>query len=187
MRGENQEQGRAFSYVSADARVPADHPLRPIRKMVSAALDNLSDALQCMYSARGRPSVPPEKLLRALLLQVLYSIRDERMLMEQLDYNMLFRWFVGMSMDDKVWDHSTFAKNRARLIGSEVATEFFRQIRDQAGEKGLLSDEHFTVDGTLIGAWVSQKSFQPKDQWPRDPGQSRISIERNLHGRRSEV
>ncbi len=122
MRGENQEQDRVFSYISAEARVPADHPLRSIRKMVSAALDNMSDAFESMYSSIGRPSIPPEKLIRALLLQVLYSIRSERLLMEQLDYNMLFRWFVGLSMDDEVWDHSTFSKNRDRLIGSEVAT-----------------------------------------------------------------
>ena len=182
MRGENQEQDRVFSYISADARVPAGHPLRPIRKMVSAALDNMSDAFQRMYSSIGRLSVPPEKLLRALLLQVLYSIRSERLLMEQLDYNMLFRWFVGLSMDDEVWDHSTFSKNRDRLIGSEVATEFFRQIQDQAREKGLLSDEHFTVDGTLIEAWASQKSFQPKDQGPHDPGQSGSNPEVDFRG-----
>jgi transposase len=184
MRGENQEQDRVFSYISADARVPADHPLRPIRKMVSVALDNMSEAFQRMYPRIGRPSVPPEKLLRALLLQVLYSIRSERLLMEQLDYNMLFRWFVGLSMDDAVWDHSTFSKNRDRLIGSEVATEFFRQIRDQAREKGLLSDEHFTVDGTLIEAWASQKSFQPKDPGPQDPGKSGSNPEVNFRGQK---
>lgn len=138
MRGENQEQDRVFSYISAEARVPVDHPLRSIRKMVSVALDNMSDAFQSMYSCIGRPSVPPEKLLRALLLQVLYSIRSERLLMEQLDYNMLFRWFVGLSIDDEVWDHSTFSKNRDQLIGSEVATEFFPSGPRSGTRKGTV-------------------------------------------------
>jgi len=183
MRGENRDQHRVFSYVSPEERVPTNHPLRVIRKMVSVALDNMSEAFQGMYSRIGRPSIPPEKLLRALLLQAFYSIRSERLLMEELDYNMLFRWFVGLSIDDEVWDHSTFSKNRDRLIGSEVATQFFCQIRDQAREKGLLSDEHFTVDGTLIEAWASQKSFQPKEQEPRDPGEGGRNVEVDFRGR----
>jgi transposase len=148
--------------------------------MVSQALDQMSEAFRGMYSSIGRPSIPPEKLLRALLLQVLYSIRSERLPMEQLNYNILFRWFVGLSMEDAVRDHSTFSKNRDRLIDSEVATLFFRQIRDQAREKGLLSDEHFTVDGTLIEAWASQKSFQPKGKGPQDPGESGRNPEVNF-------
>jgi transposase len=163
MRGANHEQEKFFSYISAEQRVPADHPLRPIRQMVNRALQELSADFSKMYSLIGRPSIPPEKLLRALLLQALYSIRSERLLMEQLDYNLLFRWFVGLSIDDQVWDHSSFTKNRERLLGSEIAVKFFTHIREQARQKGLLSDEHFTVDGTLIEAWASQKSFQPKD------------------------
>lgn len=182
MRGENVEQDHVFVYVSAEERIPADHPLRPIRKMVSKALDEMSGSFEQMYSSIGRPSIAPEKLLRALLLQVLYSIRSVRLLMEELNYNMLFRWFVGLSMDDTVWDHSTFSKNRDRLIESEVATEFFRQIRDQAREKGLLSDEHFTVDGTLIEAWASQKSFQPKDRSSGGSGDGGRNPDANFRG-----
>lgn len=169
MRGEDRQQQAMFSYISPEARVPKDHPLRPIRIMVDKALSDLAPIFQDMYSEAGRPSIPPEQLLRALLLQVLYTIRSERMLVEQLDYNLLFRWFVGMSMDDKVWDHSTFSKNRDRLIKHDVATAFFQAIKGQAEQAGLLSNEHFTVDGTLIEAWASMKSFRPKDENNQEP------------------
>ncbi len=169
MRGENSEQDRMFSYRSPADRVPMGHPLRAVKEMANRALKELSPEFAKMYAPSGRPSIPPEKLIRALLLQVLYSIRSERMLMEQLDYNLLFRWFVGLSMDDEVWDHSTFSKNRERLLEAEIVSKFFTKIREQAQEKGLLSDEHFTVDGTLIEAWASQKSFQPKEEKPKDP------------------
>ena len=163
MRGTDNDQQAMFSYVSLESRVPEDHPLRTIRRMVDRILAGLSGELTSMYSHTGRPSIAPERLLRALLLQVLYTIRSERMLMEQLDYNMLFRWFVGLSMDDVVWDHSTFTKNRDRFLESDLAGAFFSAVVSQAKEAGLLSDEHFTVDGTLIDAWASMKSFRPKD------------------------
>jgi transposase len=166
MRGENQEQDCIFSYHSAGDRVPAYHPLRIIKEMANQALKELSKDFSQMYAPTGRPSIPPEKLIRALLVQVLYSIRSERLLMEQLDYNLLFRWFVGVSMDDEVWDHSTFSKNRERLLNADIVGKFFSKIREQAQVQGLLSDEHFTVDGTLIEAWASQKSFQPKGEDP---------------------
>lgn len=150
-----------FSYVSAEQRVPKDHPLRAIRPMVDAALREMSDEFDRLYSRVGRPSIPPERLFRALLLQMFYSVRSERLLMEQLDYNILFRWFVGLEMDEPVWAPTVFTKNRERLLNQDVARSFFRRVLDQAD--ALLSDEHFTVDGTLIEAWASQKSFQPKD------------------------
>jgi len=146
-----------------EERVPQDHPLRPIKKMVNRALTELSVQFTSVYSCMGRPSIPPEMLLRATLLQILYSIRSERLLIEQLEYNILFRWFVGLSMDDPVWDHSVFSKNRERLLNTDVATAFFASVRQQAEEAQLLSDEHFSVDGTLIEAWASMKSFRPKD------------------------
>ena len=169
MRGANQEQDYIFSYHSPADRVPSDHPLRMIKEMANRALKELSADFSRMYSAIGRSSIPPEKLIRALLLQVLYSIRSERLLMEELDYNLLFRWFVGLSMEDEVWDHSTFSKNRDRLLDADIVAKFFVQIREQARAQGLLSDEHFTVDGTLIEAWASQKSFQPKEGGPSGP------------------
>ena len=169
MRGEDQNQQAMFSYVSPEARVPKDHPLRPIRIMVDNALNDLAPLFREMYSHTGRPSIPPEQLLRASLLQVLYSIRSERMLVEQLDYNLLFRWFVGLSMDDKVWNHSTFSKNRERLMQFEVATAFFQATKGLAERAGLMSKDHFTVDGTLIEAWASMKSFRPKDDQDQDP------------------
>lgn len=169
MRGDDQNQQAMFSYISPEARVPKDHPLRPIRIMVDNALVDLAPLFKEMYSHTGRPSIPPEQLLRALLLQILYSIRSERMLVEQLDYNLLFRWFVGLSMDDKVWDHSTFSKNRDRLIAHDVATQFFVTIRRLAEKADLLSNDHFSVDGTLIEAWASMKSFRPKDDQDQDP------------------
>lgn len=163
MRGQEKSQQSLFSYISPEQRVPKNHPLRPIRKMVDQALQDLHGEFSERYSSTGRPSIPPEQLLRALLLQVFYTIRSERLLMEQLHYNLLFRWFVGLSMDDPVWDHSTFSKNRDRLLNTEVTTLFFQAIRDQAREQGLMSDEHFTVDGTLLDAWASMKSFKSKD------------------------
>jgi transposase len=150
-----------FSYVSAEERVPQTHPLRAIRQVVDDVLREMSAEFATLYSQYGRPSIPPERLLRAQLLQVFYSIRSERLLMEQLDYNLLFRWFVGLEMDEPVWNHSVFAKNRDRLLTQDVTRSFFRHVADRA--RGLMSDEHFTVDGTLIEAWASQKSFQRKD------------------------
>jgi transposase len=172
MRGDDLQQGAMFSYLSPEQRVPADHPLRPIRKMVDTVLKRLSPRFEAMYAERGRPSIAPEKLLRALLLQCLYSVRSERMLMEQLDYNLLFRWFVGLNMDDPVWDFTVFSKNRERLLEAEVSRAFFEEIGELAREKGLLSDEHFTVDGTLIEAWAGQKSFKPRTGTPPPPTDS---------------
>ena len=169
MRGSDREQGLMFSYVSLEDRIPADHPLRPMRAMVDEALEGLSRRFSGLYAATGRPSIPPERLLRALLLQVLYSIRSERMLMEQLEYNLLFRWFVGLGIDDSVWVPTVFTKNRDRLLEGDVAEAFFGAVLAQGQDHGLLSSEHFSVDGTLIEAWASQKSFQRKDR-PRDEG-----------------
>ena len=163
MRGTDTEQSAMFSYVSPEKRVPGDHPIRAIRRMADEALAGLSRRFTAMYAWGGRPSIPPEKLLRALLLQVLYTVRSERQLMEQLDYNLLFRWFVGLNMDEAVWDATTFSKNRERLLQGDVAEAFFDQVLKQAAAHGLLSAEHFTVDGTLLEAWASQKSFQKKD------------------------
>jgi len=154
-------QGQVFSYVSAEERVPQDHPLRAVRRSVDQILREMSREFGRAYAKTGRPSIAPERLLRALLLQVFYSIRSERLLMEQLDYNLLFRWFVGLGMDDAVWNHAVFSKNRERLLNQDVARSFFTRALKQA--QPLLSDEHFTVDGTLIEAWASQKSFQRKD------------------------
>ena len=162
MRGDDIQQGAMFSYLSPEQRVPADHPLRPIRQMVDTVLQRLSACFEGMYAEGGRPSIPPEKLLRALVLQCLYSVRSERLLMEQLDYNLLFRWFVGLNMDDPIWDFTVFSKNRERLLEADVARAFFVEIGRLAREQGLLSDEHFTVDGTLIEAWAGQKSFKPR-------------------------
>jgi transposase len=163
MRGEDDNTGKMFSYVSAERRIAADHPLRAMRQMVDAVLKEMSGRLDGLYAKVGRPSIAPEKLLRALLLQILYSVRSERLLMEQLDYNLLFRWFVGLEMDDPVWDATVFTKNRERLLGGDVAGAFFEKVTDEARRRGLLSDEHFTVDGTQIEAWAGQKSFQRKD------------------------
>jgi transposase len=162
MRGDERHQGAMFSYVTLEQRVPEDHPLRPIRQMVDRALGEMSGEFDGLYSTTGRPSIAPEKLLRALLIQVLYTIRSERMLMEQLNYNLLFRWFVGLEMDDPVWVPTVFSKNRDRLVSGDVARSFFEKVLDQARRLNLLSNEHFTVDGTLIEAWASQKSFQRK-------------------------
>lgn len=158
-----------FSYLSPEERIPADHPLRPIRRMVDQALGALSRCFDEMYSTFGRPSIAPEKLLRALLLQIFYSIRSERLLMEQLNYNLLFRWFVGLNADEAVWDVTVYTKNRERLLEASVAEEFFAQILAQARSADLISDEHFSVDGTLIEAWAGQKSFRRKDESPAPP------------------
>lgn len=169
MRGEAMETDAMFSYISPAQRVPQDHPLRPIREMADLALKGLSPQFAELYSHTGRPSIPPERLLRALLLQVLYTIRSERMLMEQLEYNLLFRWFVGLGMDDQVWDATTFTKNRDRLLAGDIARLFFEQVGSQAKMCELVSDEHFTVDGTLVEAWAGLKSFKKKDG-KRTPG-----------------
>ena len=168
-----------FSYLSPEERVPAKHPLRPIRLLVDDALKSLSADFSRLYSAYGRPSIPPEKLLRALLLQVLYTVRSERMLMEQLEYNLLFRWFVGLNMDEAVWVPTVFTKNRDRLLEGDVAEKFFQLVLTQARVVDLISDEHFSVDGTLIEAWASHKSFQRKDEPtppPEDPGNPTVDF-----------
>src|SRR3977135_3133351 len=159
MRGSDYNQSAIFSYVSPEGRIPQDHPLRPIREMCNQDLQELSGRFATLYSRLGRVSIPPEQLLRALLLQVLYTIRSERMLMEQLEYNLLFRWFVGLNVDESVWDRTVFSKNRARLLEADIAQAFFEAVLKPAREKDLLSDEHFTVDGTLLEAWASTKSF----------------------------
>ena len=183
MRGEDTQQSTMFSYLSLESRVPADHPLRPIRITVDGVLSRLDVRFEKMYSSIGRPSIPPEKLLRALLLQVLYTVRSERMLMEQLAYNLLFRWFVGMDMDEEVWVPTVFSKNRDRLLKGDVAEAFFDEVLAEANARDLLSDEHFTVDGTLIEAWAGQKSFRRKDgtdagPTDSDPGNPTV----NFHG-----
>lgn len=168
MRGIEAEQPVLFSYVNLESRVPRDHPLRTIKMLVDRALKQLSPRFDAMYSRRGRPSVPPEQLLRALLLQIFYSVRSEQLLMEQLDYNLLFRWFVGLGIDDTVWVPETFSTNRDRLMEGDVAQAFFDEVLAEARGRDLLSDDHFTVDGTLLEAWASQKSFRPMDE-PQDP------------------
>src|SRR6266436_2847376 len=163
MRGAFTDQGQLFSYISPEARVRTDHPLRKIRELVRHVLGELNRSLSRLYACEGRPSIPPEQLLSALLLQVFYGIRSERQLMEQLDYNLLYRWFVGLSPDDLVWDPTVFTKNRDRLQSGEVFAKFMTKLLNHPQVKPLLSDEHFSVDGTLIEAWASQKSFRPKD------------------------
>jgi transposase len=183
MRGPDRRTEGLFSYVSCEGRVPAAHPLRAILPIADAALATLSAEFQQLYAVNGRPSIAPEKLLRALLLQAFYSVRSERQLMEQLDYNLLFRWFVGLGVDDPVWDVTVFTKNRDRLLEGEIAAKFLRAVLAQPEVKALLSDEHFSVDGTLIQAWASMKSFRPKDGSgePPDPGRNG---ERDFHGER---
>ena len=179
MRGDDQQQNHIFSYLSPEARVRKDHPLRAIRVMVDEVLAQLSRRFDSMYARVGRPSIAPEKLLRAQLLQMLYSIRSERLLMEEMDYNLLFRWFVGLNADDDVWDATVFTKNRDRLLEADVAQEFLARVVEQARAKGLTSDEHFTVDGTLLEAWAGAKSFQPKDKKqppPDDPGNPTVNF-----------
>jgi transposase len=160
MRGDERVQDGMFSYVSLEERVPHDHPLRAVRKLTDGVLRSLSPEFDALYADSGRPSIAPEYILRALLLQVFYSVRSERLLVEQIDYNLLYRWFVGLGMDDAVWNHAVFSKNRDRLLTSDVAQQFFAEVNKQA--KKFMSDEHFTVDGTLIQAWASQKSFRSR-------------------------
>jgi transposase len=167
MRGRDEQQRQLISYVNLEERVPADHPLRKIRGLVDGVLGAMNEQFRDLYARRGRPSIPPERLLRALLLQIFYSVRSERMLMEQLEYNLLFRWFVGLEIDEPIWNHAVFSKNRSRLLNEEVAQDFFARVTQLA--EGFMSDEHFTVDGTLIEAWAGQKSFQRKDgEGPKD-------------------
>jgi transposase len=187
MRGEDRGSEGFFSYVRLEARVPADHPLRAIRELVDAALRDLSGEFNKLYALDGRPSIPPERLLRALLLQAFYTVRSERQLMEQLDYNLLFRWFVGLSMDDAVWDATVFCKNRDRLLDGDIAAKFFVGVLNLPQVRRLLSSEHFSVDGTLIEAWASMKSFVPRDDAkddakpPSATGGGR-NAERDFHG-----
>jgi transposase len=182
MRGSDEQTSHLFSYVVPEDRVRPDHPLRAIRRMTDEVLGTLSPRFDDMYSEMGRPSIPPEQLLRALLLQSLYTIRSERLLMEEIDYSILFRWFIGLGMDEAIWSPTTFSKNRDRLLEGDVAAGFFDAVIDQARQADLLSDEHFTVDGTLLEAWASLKSFQRKDGGPAappdDPGNATV----NFHG-----
>jgi len=182
MRGPDEQNGGMFSYVVPEARVRPDHPLRPIRRMTDEVFAALSPRFTKMYSDMGRPSIPPEQLLRALLLQYLSTIRSERLLMEEIDYSVLFRWFIGLGMDDPIWSPTTFSKNRDRLLRSDIAAAFFDAVVEQARAAHLLSDEHFTVDGTLLESWASLKSFRPKDDDattpPDDPGNPTV----NFHG-----
>jgi transposase len=182
MRGADEQPGSMFSYVSLEERVPPDHPLRAIRRITDRALERLSPRFGTLYINFGRPSIAPEKLLRALLLQALYTIRSERQLMEQLEYNLLFRWFVGLGMDDAVWSPTTFTKNRDRLLDGDIAAAFFDAVLIHADSKRLLSDEHFTVDGTLLESWASQKSFRPRDEDPPPGGGGNPTVD--FHGQR---
>ena len=179
MRGADDQQSQMFSYLSPEQRVREDHPLRVIRSIVDEVLRSLSPQFSRMYAREGRPSIAPEKLLRALVVQMLYSIRSERLLMEEIDYNILFRWFVGLNLDEEVWDATTFTKNRERLLEADVAKQFLAAVVELARGKGVVSDEHFTVDGTLLEAWASAKSFQPKEGKnppPDDPGNPTINF-----------
>src|SRR5205809_3865566 len=178
MRGSDEQQPVLFSYRHIEDRIPIDHPLRALRRLVDPILVELSPRFQLLYAANGRPSIPPEQLLRALLLQVFYTIRSERQLMEQLDYNLLYRWFVGLSPDEPVWDPTVFTKNRDRLQNGEVFAKFMHKLLSHPQVKPLLSDEHFSVDGTLIEAWASHKSFRPKD------GSGDADGGANFHGQR---
>lgn len=187
MRGTDQRSEILFSYIRLDERIPADHPLRVIRQLVDSALAELSRAFAKLYARDGRPSIPPERLLRALLLQAFYTVRSERQLMEQLDYNLLFRWFVGLSADDPVWDATVFCKNRDRLLDGDIARKFMTTVLNLPEVHELLSSEHFSVDGTLIEAWASMKSFVPKDGSKPPPGKGQDSnggrnAERDFHG-----
>lgn len=179
MRGEERASEGLFSYIRLEERVPADHPLRVIRGLVNEALAALSRRFEALYSETGRPSIPPEYLLRATLLQAFFTVRSERQLMQQIDYNLLFRWFVGLSIDDSVWDATVFTKNRDRLLEADVAREFLATLLALPKVKRLLSSEHFSVDGTLIEAWASMKSFRPKDGSGESPGEGRNG-ERNF-------
>jgi transposase len=187
MRGPDEQTKDMFSYLSPEQRVRQDHPLRAIRQMTDDVLRTLSRRFTKMYSDIGRPSIPPEQLLRALLLQALYTIRSERLLMEEIDYSVLFRWFIGLSMDEPIWSPTVFSKNRDRLLKADVATAFFDAVLHQARDAALLSDEHFTVDGTLIEAWAGQKSFKRRDsnaaeRPPKDDDPGNPSVD--FHGER---
>jgi transposase len=182
MRGSEDRAPVLFSYVSLEDRVPREHPLRTMKKLVDGILRDLSPRFDAMYARVGRPGIPPEQLMRALLLQIFYSVRSERLLMEQLDYNLLFRWFVGLGMDDEVWVPTTFTKNRDRLLSGDVAQAFFLAVREEARGRKLLSDEHFTVDGTLLEAWASHKSFRPKGEPPAPGGSGDRNPEVDFHG-----
>src|SRR4051794_22851650 len=181
MRGSDKRSRELFSYVDLEQRVRQDHPLRAIRSLTDAALESLSADFAALYSGLGRPSIPPEMLLRAMLLQAFYSIRSERQLMERLEFDLLFRWFVGLGVDDPVWDHSTFTKNRDRLLEGEIAAKFLRAVLAQPQVKRLLSSDHFSVDGTLIEAWASIKSFRRKDGNDQDGDGHGRNAERNFH------
>ncbi len=182
MRGSDERSGALFSYVDVEDRVPRDHPLRAIRVIVNQGLAALSDDFEGLYAKTGRPGIPPEKLLRALLLQAFYSIRSERQLMEQLAFNLLYRWFVGLGIDDAVWDATVFCKNRDRLLAGDVARRFLDEVLAHARLRGLLSDDHFSVDGTLIEAWASMKSFRPRDAGDDEPPAPGRNAERDFHG-----
>jgi transposase len=182
MRGTDEPTVQFFSYVDVERRIPSDHPLRPIRMLVDEVLHGLSRTFTKLYARHGRPSIPPERLLRALLLQAFYSVRSERLLMDQLNYNLLFRWFVGLSADDPVWDATVFCKNRDRLLAGDVAAKFMTGVLNLPQVRELLSSEHFSVDGTLIEAWASMKSFVPKDGAPPPEQGSGRNGERNFHG-----
>jgi transposase len=182
MRGSDDQTSGMFSYLSPEERVRQDHPLRAIRRMTDEVLAILSPRFTAMYSEIGRPSIPPEQLLRALLIQSLYTVRSERLLMEEIDYSVLYRWFVGLSMDDPIWSPTTFSKNRDRLLESDIAAAFFDGVLAQARAAGLLSDEHFTVDGTLLDAWASLKSFRRKDEEPTPPPDDPGNPTVNFHG-----
>jgi transposase len=182
MRGADVMQESLFIMKTLNDFVPADHPLRPIREILNVALERMDQRFQTMYSAFGRESIAPEKLMRALILQVLYGLRSERLLVEQLGYNLLYRWFVGLAMEDPVWDHSTFSKNRDRLLEQDAAKALFTEVLAQAKAKGLLSDEHFSVDGTLIKAWASHKSFVPKEGPPPPQSGSKANPEVDFRG-----
>lgn len=171
MRGDDARTGTLFSYVDLEARIGKSHPLRAIRQLVSEALATLEKQFSALYSPMGRPSIPPEKLLRAMLLQAFYSIRSERQLMERLEFDILFRWFVGLGINDQVWDHSVFSKNRDRLFEGDIAAKFLNAVLEQPRVKRLLSADHFSVDGTLIEAWASMKSFKPKDGADEPPAE----------------
>jgi transposase len=187
MRGEDRRSEGFFSYVRLETRIPADHPLRAIRELIDEALRELSRTFNRLYAREGRPSIPPERLLRALLLQAFYTVRSERQLMEQLDYNLLFRWFVGLSADDPVWDATVFCKNRDRLLDGDIARKFMASVLNLPQVRQLLSSEHFSVDGTLIEAWAGMKSFVPKDRRAKGSGKGPgtgggRNAERDFHG-----
>lgn len=188
MRGADEQQAQMFSYINLEDRIPRDHPLRPIRTIVDRCLKQMQAHFNTLYAEAGRPSIPPERLMRALVLQVVYGVRSERRLMQDLDLHLLYRWFVGLSPDDAVWDVTVFTKNRDRLVAGEVAQHFFDAVLDEAKQHDLLSDEHFTVDGTLIQAWASRKSFVPKDPPPaKGTGSGGKKLLRDTHQSKTDA